>query len=156
MQQLMRRGVGEDGAHDLLRVEIFWHLDRVLLRHADTLRVGAPHRQRGDTISLPQPRAARAELLDDADKLVAGREGRLRATEIDTRTQQRIAERHAGGQNPHAHLARRRSRIVLIHHLQNHGPAVALNDDTLHGSSRSLRSWIQFLEGTDNSTSSVP
>jgi hypothetical protein len=32
----------------------------VLLRHADTLRVGAPHRQRADTVSLSQPRAARA------------------------------------------------------------------------------------------------
>jgi hypothetical protein len=66
--------------------EVLRHLDRVRLRHADTLRVGAPHRQHGDTISLPQPRAARGE-LDDADELVAWRERRLRAAEIDTGAQ---------------------------------------------------------------------
>jgi hypothetical protein len=87
VKQLVGGRVGEDEAHDLRRVEVVGHLDRVLLRHADTLRVGAPHRQRGDTISLPQPRAAQAELLDDADELVAGSEGRLRAAEIVTGAQ---------------------------------------------------------------------
>jgi hypothetical protein len=87
MKQLVGGHVGEDEAHDLRRVEVLGHLDRVPLRHADTLRVRSPHRQRGDTDSLAQPRAARAELLDDADKLVSGREGRLRAAEIRTGAQ---------------------------------------------------------------------
>ena len=92
MKQLVAGHVGEDEAHDLPRVEVLGHLDRVRLRHADTLRVGTPHRQRGDAISLPQPRAARAELLDDADELVAGREGSLRPAEIRTRAKKRVGE----------------------------------------------------------------
>jgi len=87
VKQLVGGHVGEDEAHDLRRIEVLGHLDRVPLRHTDTLRVRAPHRQRGDTISLPQPRTARAELLDDPDELVAGREGRLRAAEIRTGAQ---------------------------------------------------------------------
>jgi hypothetical protein len=148
VKQLVAGHVGEDEAHDLRRVEVRGHLDRVLLRHADTLRVRAPHHQRGDTVSHLQPRAPGAELLDDTDELVARRERRLRATEIDTRTQQRIAERHAGGQNPHAHLARRRSGIVLLDHLQDLGATVVINHDALHASS--LPSGPRrFLEGTD-------
>jgi hypothetical protein len=87
VKQLVGGQVGEDEAYDLGRVELLGHLDRVLLRHADTLRVGAPHRQRGDTVSLSQPRATRAELLDDADEFVAGRKRRLRTAEIDAGAQ---------------------------------------------------------------------
>ena len=133
MKHLVRGHVREDEAHDLRRVEVLGHLDRVLLRHADALRVGAPHRQRADTVSLSQPRAARAELLDDADELVAGRERRLRAAEIRAGADQRIGERHAGGQNPDADLARTRSGIVLLHHPQDLGPAEVIDDDALHG-----------------------
>src|SRR5204863_8687841 len=140
--------------NDLRRVEVLRHLERVRLRHADTLSVGAPHRQRGDTISLPQPRAARAELLDDADQLVAGREGRLRAAKIRTRAQQGITERHTGGENPDAHLPRTRSGIVLLDHLQDLGATVVTNDDALHASSL-LRNLGRFLEGTDHTSPSV-
>jgi hypothetical protein len=58
VKQLVSGHVGKNEAHDLRRVEVLRHLDRVGLRHADTLRVGAPHRQHGDTIShsrLEQP-----------------------------------------------------------------------------------------------------
>ena len=120
------------------RVEVLGHLDRVLLRHADALRVGAPLRQRADAVSHTQPRAARAELIDDADELVAGRERRLRAAEIRAGAHLGIAERHARGQNPDADLARTRSGIVLLHHAHNFGAAEVVDDDTLHDPTSSL------------------
>ncbi len=48
----------EHEAQDLRRVEVVGHLDRVLLRHADALRVGAPlvsAPTRSPTRSLEQP-----------------------------------------------------------------------------------------------------
>jgi hypothetical protein len=41
MKQLVGGHVGKNEAHDLRRVEVLRHLDRVLLRHADTLGIGA-------------------------------------------------------------------------------------------------------------------
>ena len=55
VKHLVGGHVGEDEAQDLRRVEVVGHLDRVRLRHADALRVGAPHRQRADAVSLAQP-----------------------------------------------------------------------------------------------------
>ena len=122
-----------DEAHDLRRIEVLGHLDRVLLRHADALRVGPPDRQRTDAVSHSQPRAARAELLDYADELVAGRERRLRpARDICAGAELGIGERHAGGQNPDEDLALARSRIALLHHLQDLGSAEVIDDDTFH------------------------
>jgi hypothetical protein len=51
MKQLIGSHVREDEAHDLARVEILGHLDRVRLQNTDSLRVRAPHRQRADTVS---------------------------------------------------------------------------------------------------------
>ena len=132
VKQLVGGHVGEHEAHDLRRVEVLGHLDRVRLQNTDALRVGAPHRQRADTVSHSQPRAARAELLDDADKLVAGRERRLRHAEIRAGAQLGIGERHAGGQNPDADLARTRPGIVVLHHPQDLGPTEVIDDDALH------------------------
>ena len=123
---------GEHEAHDLRRVEVLGHLDRVRLRHADALRVGAPHRQRADAVSHSQPRAARAELLDDADELVAGRERRLRHAEIRAGAQLGIGERHARGQDPDADLARTRPGVLVLHDPQDLGPAEVVDDDALH------------------------
>jgi hypothetical protein len=71
--------VGEHEAQDLGRVQVLGDLDRARLRHTDALRVGPPHRQGADAVSFSQARAARAELFDDADELVARRERRLRS-----------------------------------------------------------------------------
>jgi hypothetical protein len=80
----------------------------------------------------PQPRAARAELLDDADELVAGGERRLRTAEIDTGAQQGIAERHAGGENPDADLAWPRLGDVVLYDPQDLGATELIDDDALH------------------------
>jgi hypothetical protein len=64
-------------AHDLRRVELLGHRDRVLLRYAHEFCVCTPLRQHADTVAHSQPRAAGAELIDDADELVAGRERRF-------------------------------------------------------------------------------
>ena len=114
------------------RVEVLGHLDRVRLQNADALGVRAPHRQRADAVSHAQPRAARAELLDDADELVAGRERRLRHAEIRADAEHGIGVRHAGRQNPDAHLARTRSRILVLHDPQDLGTAEVIDDDALH------------------------
>src|SRR5215204_2194477 len=102
-----------------------------------TRSASAPH-----TVSAPMRSPARnreqpgAELLDDADELVAGRERRLRpAGDIRAGAQLRIGEGDPGGQDRDAHLARPRSRILVLDHLQDLGPAESLNYDTLHGSS---------------------
>jgi hypothetical protein len=71
--------VGEHEAQDLGRVQVLGDLDRARLRHTDALRVGPRHRQGADAVSFSQARAARAELFDDADELVARRERRLRS-----------------------------------------------------------------------------
>jgi hypothetical protein len=132
VQQLIGRHVRQHEADNFRRVEVRGHLNRVRLEHADPLRVGAPDRQRGDTVPLAQPRAGRAELLDDADKVVAWRERRLRHAEIRAGAQLSVGERHAGGQDPDAHLARPRLRNVIVHHPQDLGAAVAIDDDPLH------------------------
>jgi hypothetical protein len=62
-------------AQDLRRIQVLRHLDGADLRHAHALGVGTPHRQRADTVSDPEPCAARAQLLDDTDKLIAGVDG---------------------------------------------------------------------------------
>ena len=132
MQQLIGSHVREDEAHDLARVEILGHLDRVRLQNTDALRVRAPHRQRADTASDAQPGAARAELLDHADELVARRERRLRHAQIRADAEHGVGVRHASRENSDEHLARTRSRILILHHPQDLGPTVVINDDTLH------------------------
>ena len=122
MKHLVGGHIGEHEAHHLRRVEVLGHLNRARLRHADALRVGAPHRQRADAVSLPQPRAGRAELVDDADKLVAGRKRRLRRAEIRAGAKLSIGERHPGSQDPDAYLARPRPGILVLHHLKTSGP----------------------------------
>ncbi len=98
-----------------------------------TRSASAPH-----TVSAPirsptlQPRAARAQLLDDADELVAGRERRLRHAEIRAGAQHGVGVRDPGGQNPDADLARPRLGNVVLHHPQDLGPTEVIDDDTLH------------------------
>jgi hypothetical protein len=121
--------------HNLGGIEVLGHLDGVRLRQADALGVGAPDRQRADAVPHPQPRATRAELLDDADELVAGRERRLRHAEIRAGPQLGIGERHAGGQNPDAHLAWARLGNAVLHHPQDLRPA---EDRRRHASSSPL------------------
>src|SRR5829696_9812516 len=75
-----------------------------------------PSARRRDPLS--QPRAARTQLINDADELVAGCERRLRAAEIGAGAYQRIGERHAGSQSPDAHLARTWTGIRILHNLQ--------------------------------------
>jgi len=65
-------------AEDLPGIEVLGHVDGAGLRHANALGVGAEDRQRADAVAHAQPRAARTQLLDDADELVARRERRLR------------------------------------------------------------------------------
>jgi hypothetical protein len=132
VQQLIGGHVRQHEADDFRRVEVRGHLNRVLLEHADPLRIGAPDRQCGDPVSHAQPRAARAELLDDADKVVARRERRLRHAEIRAGAQLRIGKRHASGQNPDADLARPRPGSIVLHHPQDLGPAEVIDDDALH------------------------
>jgi hypothetical protein len=132
MEQLVRSHVDEDKAQDLRRVEVLGHLDRVRLRHADVLRVGSPHRQSADAVPNTQPRAARAELLDDADELVAGRERWPWHAEIRAGAQHGVGVRHPGGKNSHPDLARTRSGNVGVHHPQDLGPAVVIDNDALH------------------------
>ena len=90
------------------------------------------HRERGDSVSFPQPRASGAEFFDDADEFVAGRERRLRHAEIGAGAQHCVGVRHAGGQNPDAGLPRARPGNVVLDHPQDLGPAVAIDDDALH------------------------
>lgn len=132
VKHLVGGHVREDEAHHLRGVEVLGNLDRILLRHADPLRVGAPDRQGADTVSLAQARATRTELLDDADELVARRERWLRPTEIRACAYQRVGERHARCQDPHADLARTRARIGFVYHPQDLGAAEAVDHDTLH------------------------
>jgi hypothetical protein len=82
----------ENEAHDLRRVVVLGHLDRVRLQHADLLRVTTPDGQRADAVSVPQARTARADFLDHPDELVPGRERRLRHAEIGARPQLGIGE----------------------------------------------------------------
>ena len=134
VEQLVRRHVGEHEAQDLRRIEVLRHLDGAGLRHAHALRVGTPHRQRADTVSDAQPCGARAQLLDNTDELVAGRERRIRHAEIGPGAQHGIGIGHARGQHPDPDLARTRSGIVLLNHLQDLGTAEVIDDDTLHRS----------------------
>ena len=82
MEQLVRGHVREDEAQNLPRIKVLGHLDRIPLQNTNALCVRTPHRQRADAVSLAQPPAARAKLLDHADKLIARRERRLRHAEI--------------------------------------------------------------------------
>jgi hypothetical protein len=125
--------VGKEEAEDLPGVEVLGNVDCAGLRYADAVRVGAPYGQRTDAITHAQPRALRTELFDDTDELVAGRERWLRrAREVRAGAQLGIGERHPGCQNLDAHLARTRSRIVLLHHPQDLGPAEVVDDYALH------------------------
>jgi hypothetical protein len=84
-------------------------------------------------VAHPQPRATRAELFDDADKLVAGRERRLRgAREVRAAAQLGVGERDPRRQNLHEHLAWPWSGILVLDHLQHVGPAEMVNNDALH------------------------
>jgi hypothetical protein len=74
VQQLVSGRVGQHEAHHLGRVELVGDLDRVRLRQADALGIGAPCRQRGHPDSRSQPRTPRPEFLDDAEELIAGGE----------------------------------------------------------------------------------
>jgi hypothetical protein len=80
MEYLVGGHVWEEEAQDLARIEVLGHVDRAGLRHADAFGVRTPDRQRPDAIARAQSRAARAELFDEADEFVAGRERRLRRT----------------------------------------------------------------------------
>ena len=132
VKQLVGRHVWKDEAHDLCRVPVLGHLDRIFLRHADALRVGAPHGQCAHAFALAQPLAAWAERLDDAHELVPGRERRLRSAEVRAGAQLRIGERNAGRQHPHPHLARARPWNLVLHHLHDLGATIVINDDALH------------------------
>src|SRR5205814_8395875 len=87
-----------------------------------------------------QPRAARAELSDDADELIARRERRLRPAEIGAGAQLRVGERYAGGQHPDADFAPPGARRLRLHELENLGTAEPRDDNSLHGPGRSARS----------------
>jgi len=132
VKHLVGGHVRKEEAQDLARIEVLGHLDRAGLRHADALRVGAPDRQRADAVAHAQPRAVRAELFDDADELVAGRERWLRHAEIRTDAEHGIGVRHARGQDPDAHLARTRSRIVLLDDPQDLGTAEVIHNNAFH------------------------
>jgi hypothetical protein len=102
-------------------------------RERDGRRKAAGARPRpGESRHDEAARAARAELLDNADELVTGRERRLRPAEIRAGAQLGIGERHAGGQNPDADFARTRSGIVVLHYPQDLGSAEVIDDNTLH------------------------
>ena len=98
-----------------------------------TRSASAPH-----TVSAPirspssQPRAAGTEFLDDADEFVARRERRLRAAEVRPGADERVGERHPGGQHPDADLALPRPGIGLVHHLQHLGTAIVVDNHALH------------------------
>jgi hypothetical protein len=133
VKHLVGGHVGKEEAQDLPWIEVLGNVDCAGLGHADAVRVRAPDRQRADAVTHLQPRAVRPELLDDAYELVAGRERWLRrAGDIRAGAQLGIGERHPGGQDPDAHLARTRSGIVLLDHAQDLGPAEVIDDDTLH------------------------
>jgi hypothetical protein len=132
VEQLVGGQVGEDQARDLRRVEVVGHRDCVHLGHADAFRVGAPHGQRGDPVSHVHPRAARTDLLDDADELVTGCERRRRHTEVGAGAQLCVGERDTGGKHPDAHVASARSGNVDLDHLQDIGSAEVIDDDTLY------------------------
>jgi hypothetical protein len=142
VEHLVGGHVREDQAHDLARVEVLGHRDRVLLLDADPLGIGPVHGQCSYPVSLTQPLAARAELLDDADELVAGREWRLRAAHVSAGADLSVCERHPGRQDPDANLTRVWSGGVLLHHLQDLRPPVAIDDDPLHDRTSLLRSRI--------------
>jgi hypothetical protein len=132
VEQLVGSHIREDEAQNLRRVDVLGHLDRIRLKHTDALGVRAPDRQSADTVSHAQPRAARAELLDHADKLVARRERRLRHAEIRTDAEHGIGVRHAGGQHPDANLARSGTGNVVVDHRQDLGTAEVVHDHALH------------------------
>ncbi len=133
MKHLVRGHVRKQQAQDLPRIEILRNVHCTGLRHTHPLRVRAPDRQCANTVADPQPRAARAELFDNADKLVTGRERRFgSARKIRAGAQLGIGERHPRRQNLDHHLARPRSGIPLFDHLQDLGPTEMVNHDTLH------------------------
>src|SRR5262249_51348746 len=104
----------------------------VLLQDAHPLRIRAPDGQRPDAVANVQPLAARAELLDHADQLVAGRERRLRDTEVGAGAQHGIGERHARGQRLAADVAGAGAGDRVLDHLQNLGTAEVVYDHPLH------------------------
>ena len=147
MQHLVGGRVGQDQAHDLRRVQVLGHLDRLRLGHADVLGVAAVGGQRGDPVPDVQPRAARAELVDDADDLVAGCERRPGHAEVRAGAQLGIGQRHPRGQDPDAHLTRTRPGDLVLHHPQDLGPAEVIDDNALHGSQASPGSGQRLRRG---------
>jgi hypothetical protein len=133
VKELIGRHVRQDEANHLGRIELLGNLNGVHVRHADTLRVGAPDGERRHPVSHSQPgRAAGAELLDDADELIAGGEWRLRHAQIRAGAQLSIGKRHPRCQHPNAQLADPRPRIALLHHRQHLGTAIAVHHHALH------------------------
>jgi hypothetical protein len=145
----------EDGPEDSGRVEA-----RAAVP-ADR-RVGADERggQRGDAVAFAQPRAARTELLDHADELVAGSEQWLRHPKIGACPQLGIGERHPRGQYPDTHLARAGLGVVVLHHRQLLGSAEPVDDDTLHalnvGVPRPLHRVFRFVQAEEFDPMSEP
>jgi hypothetical protein len=97
VQELVGCHVRQNEAHDFGRIQRAGHFDRVDFRQADALGVSAPDGERCHSITLSQPRAPRAELLDAADELVAGREWWLWHAEIGPGAQLGIRKRHPRG-----------------------------------------------------------
>jgi hypothetical protein len=76
--------------------------------------------------------SSRAELLDDANELIAGRERRPRHAEIRADAEHRVGVRHRGRQHPHANLAGTGSGNLVLDHLQHLGATVVVDHDALH------------------------
>jgi hypothetical protein len=133
VQHLVGRHVGEDEANDLCRIEILRHLHGARLRHANAFGIRAPHRQRADAVPWVEPGAARTELLDDANELVARRKRwSWAAGDVRPRAQLGIGERHAGCQDAYAYLAPNWFRNVILHYLHDLGATIVINDHAFH------------------------
>src|SRR4029078_5407064 len=122
------------------RIEILGYFDRVHLRHAHALRACAPHGEGRHAHRWMQPRAARTELLDHTDELVARRKWRLRradrcagdAADICAGAKQRVLKRYAARQNFDADLANARAWIGVLHDPQHLGTTEVIDDNALH------------------------
>src|SRR5262249_5105038 len=90
------------------------------------------HGQRSHAIAHVQPLAARTELLDDADKLVARRERRLRTAKVRPGAELRIGERYAGGEHFDADFSLTRHRDLGLHHGHDLGSTIVTHDAALH------------------------
>src|SRR5262249_45346015 len=102
------------------------------LKNTDALCVCPPHGQRANTVSHLQPGAAWAELLDDADELIAGRERGPRHAQIRADAEHGIGVGDAGRKNPDAHLAWTRSGSLLLDDLQDLRTTEVVYDHALH------------------------